>query len=153
MRMQAQHLVFLGDVFHARTSRPPSVLAELKGWRERHSDLHILLVRGNHDHAAGDPPKDLEIECVEGPVHRFPFVFQHEPSKSTKGYTLSGHVHPSVRLSGDAGQSLKLPCFFFGRQWGILPAFGSFTGTAIVKPRLGDRVYVIVEDEVIAVAA
>jgi hypothetical protein len=33
----------------------------------------------------------------------------------------------------------------------VLPAFGSFTGFGPVRPAPGDRLYVIAEDEVLAV--
>ena len=66
------------------------------------------------------------------------------------GYALAGHVHPAVRLRGE-GESLRLPCFWFGARYGVLPAFGAFTGTAEVRPREGDQVFVIAEDEVLRV--
>jgi DNA ligase-associated metallophosphoesterase len=152
-RTAARRLVILGDVFHAKSGLPPQVVNVLREWRARHLKLEVLLVRGNHDYSAGDTPEKMGIECVDGPVSSLPFIFQHHPAEPDLGYALSGHIHPSVLLYGTRGQSLKLPCFFFGRRVGVLPAFGSFTGTAVIKPRTGDHVYVIAEEEVIAVAA
>jgi DNA ligase-associated metallophosphoesterase len=152
-RTAARRLVILGDVFHAKAGRPRQVVNALTQWRARHLKLEILLVRGNHDYSAGDPPEKMCIECVDGPVSSSPFILQHHPAEPDRGYVLAGHLHPSVLLFGAGGQSLKLPCFFFGANVGVLPAFGSFTGTALVKPRRGDHVYVIVEKEVVAVAA
>lgn len=68
-------------------------------------------------------------------------------------YTLAGHVHPAVVLHDVDGSSLRLPCFYFGRHYGLLPAFGSFTGTHAIRPRAGDGVYVIAEAEVVAVGS
>jgi DNA ligase-associated metallophosphoesterase len=152
-RTAARRLVVLGDVFHAKTGRPLRVVNALTEWRARHPKLEVLLVRGNHDYSAGDPPEKIGIECVDGPVLSLPFILQHHPAEPDRGYALAGHIHPSVLLFGVGGQSLKLPCFFFGVRVGVLPAFGTFTGTAVVKPRPGDRIYVVVEKEVIAVAA
>jgi uncharacterized protein len=152
-RTAARRLVILGDVFHAKTGRPLQVVNALTEWRVRHLKLEILLVRGNHDYSAGDPPEKMGIECVDGPVFSSPFTRQHHPAEPDRGYALAGHIHPSVLLFGAGGQSLKLPCFFFRTRVGVLPAFGSFTGTAVLKPRPGDHVYVVVEKEVIAVAA
>jgi uncharacterized protein len=49
-------------------------------------------------------------------------------------------------------KSLRLPCFWFGPRYGVLPAFGAFTGNADVLPRRGDQVFVIAEQEVLKVA-
>lgn len=56
-------------------------------------------------------------------------------------YTLSGHLHPGITLSGKGRQRLRLPCFWFGAQTGILPAFGAFTGLADIQPRQGDQIF------------
>jgi len=111
----------------------------------------LTLVRGNHDKKAGDPPEAWGMRCVEAGEGAAPFVFNHEPGPSRGGYALSGHIHPAVRLSGAGEDSLRLPCFWFGRRYGVLPAFGAFTGSAEVRPRAGDQVYVIADDEVLAV--
>ena len=66
-------------------------------------------------------------------------------------YNLSGHLHPGVNLRGKARQSVTLPCFYFGEQAGLLPAFGTFTGIARIQPKKNDKVFAIVEDKVIAV--
>jgi uncharacterized protein len=34
----------------------------------------------------------------------------------------------------------------------VLPAFGAFTGSAVVRPSAGDQVFVIAEEEVLKVA-
>ena len=56
---------------------------------------------------------------------------------------LAGHVHPCAVLAGAAGQRKRLPCFWFGPDVGVLPAFGEFTGQAEVRAKEGDRVRVI----------
>ncbi|MDX1672145.1 MAG: hypothetical protein R3211_07370 [Balneolaceae bacterium] len=66
-------------------------------------------------------------------------------------YLLSGHIHPAVKLRGKARQSMKLPCFYFGKQQGVLPAFGHFTGTHVIKPQPDDRVYAIVNQRVVPI--
>ena len=37
-------------------------------WRALRAELEIMLVRGNHDRHAGDPPDDLRINCVNAPA-------------------------------------------------------------------------------------
>jgi hypothetical protein len=80
-----------------------------------------------------------------------PFILNHEPGASRGGYALAGHIHPAVRLSASGESSLRLPCFWFGARYGVLPAFGAFTGSAEVLPRKGDQVFVIAEHEVMKV--
>ncbi len=142
-RSAARRLVVLGDFLHARRGRSPDLLAAVSAWRASHADLPVLLVRGNHDDRAGDPPDDWGVECRDEPVACPPFIWRHEPAASGEGYVLAGHVHPAVRLAGAGGLSAALPCFYFGKDYGLLPAFGDFTGTGIVRPRRGDAVFVL----------
>jgi DNA ligase-associated metallophosphoesterase len=150
-RTSAKRIVFLGDFLHAREGRAPETLAAINEWRAGHASIEMSLVRGNHDKRAGDPPAELDIRCVDGPVAEPPFVFYHHPARSDDGYVLSGHVHPAARLSGPAREHGRLPCFWFGREIGILPAFGEFTGLAMIDPAPGDQVWVIADGETIQV--
>ena len=68
---------------------------------------------------------------------------------TTGHYPLAGHVHPSVALGGN-GRAMTLPCFYFGRDYALLPAFGEFTGTAVIRPRAGESVFVLAGDEIVA---
>jgi DNA ligase-associated metallophosphoesterase len=152
-RTGARRLLFLGDLLHARAGRAARTLAAVAAWREDQPGLEILLVRGNHDRGAGDPPDDWRVRCVDEPWREGPFAFRHHPGDDPEGYVLAGHVHPAVHLLGAGRQSETLPAFLFGRSCGLLPAFGGFTGGARVRPRRGDRVYVLAEGEVIEVGA
>jgi metallophosphoesterase superfamily enzyme len=40
-------------------------------------------------------------------------------------------------------QSLQFPCFYFGREYAILPAFGQFTGTVSIDPGVESNVFAI----------
>lgn len=151
-RTSARRMVVLGDLFHAKAGRIAShTLAELRRWRNLAGPFEILLVRGNHDRHAGDPPKDLQINCVNAPAFVPPFIFRHEPVNEEGAYGLAGHVHPAITLVGRGLQRETLPCFLVGRQRMILPAFGSFTGFGVVQPGPDDRAFVTVEDEVLEV--
>jgi DNA ligase-associated metallophosphoesterase len=151
-RTGARRLVVLGDLFHAKAGRVASrTLATLRLWRERCSGLEILLVRGNHDRHAGDPPEDLRINCVNSPGFLPPFVLRHEPRDSTEGYTLAGHLHPALVVSGPALQRERLPCFLVRPGLAVLPAFGSFTGMAPVIPAPSDHAFVVADGEVLPI--
>ena len=150
-RTGAERIVFLGDFLHAREGRAPETLAAINDWRARWSRVAMLLVRGNHDKRAGDPPRELDMRCENAPVIEVPFVFAHHPIRSDAGYALSGHVHPGARLSGPGREHTRLPCFWFGREIAVLPAFGEFTGLADIDASPGDRVWVVADGEVIPV--
>src|SRR5688500_2357169 len=64
----ATRIVFLGDFLHARAGRAPEMLGAFQRWRETHGGVRFLLVRGNHDRQAGDPPAELGVECVDAPL-------------------------------------------------------------------------------------
>ena len=151
-RTGARRLVALGDLLHARQGRAKPVFATIAAWREQSPNLEMLLVRGNHDKRAGDPPDDWRIQVVDAPHLEAPFVLHHFPNADAGGYVLAGHLHPAVMLGSGGRQRLKLPCFWFGPHVGVLPAFGGFTGTAAVVPAPGDRVFAIADDEVIDVS-
>src|SRR5687767_14255166 len=147
-RTGARRMVVLGDLFHARAGRIAShTLAELRRWRSMAAPVEILLGRGNHDRHAGDPPKDLHINCVNSPAYVPPFIFRHEPADRGDGYGLAGHVHPGITLMGRGLQRETLPCFLVGQTGTLIPAFGSFTGLGAVEPEPGDRAFIVVEDE------
>jgi DNA ligase-associated metallophosphoesterase len=147
----ARRVVFLGDFLHAREGRAPETLRLLEEWRAAHASIDMLLVRGNHDARAGDPPRELAIRCENGPVSEPPFVFAHHPRRSDDGYVLAGHIHPGVWLRGAGRQHERLPCFWFGAEIAVLPAFGEFTGLASVDVQEGDRVWVVAAGEIIRV--
>ena len=142
-------LVIVGDLLHARAGRHERTLNAIAEWRAANPALEIVLVRGNHDAHAGDPPAALDIECVDGPLIIGPFACQHHPTAHTTHYVLAGHLHPHVNLRGRGRQSLRLPCFAFCARGAILPAFTSFTGGGAYTPGEGDRVFAIVEGEII----
>ncbi len=146
----AERVVVLGDLLHARAGRHDETLRTIAEWREQHAALRITLVRGNHDRHAGDPPRELGIECTDEPLVLGPFIGIHEPCTRAGGYVLCGHLHPCVTVRGRGRQSLRLPAFVFGETRGILPAFSSFTGGGMYAMESGDRQYAIAGDEVLA---
>jgi DNA ligase-associated metallophosphoesterase len=145
-------LIVLGDLLHARAGRAPDTLREFARWRAARPALDLLLVRGNHDHAAGDPPQEWNIRCLDAPAVEQPFVLAHEPAEDPRGPVICGHLHPAVRLLGPGGASLHAPCFWATPRCLVLPAFGSFTGARVVRAREGDRLFAVGEREVIEAA-
>ena len=151
-RTGARRLIVLGDLFHARAGRVATrTLANLRSWRAERAALEIQLVRGNHDRHAGDPPPDLQVNCLDAPAFLPPFVLRHEPRVMDGGYTLAGHVHPGIVISGRGLFSDRLACFVVGDRMAVLPAFGSFTGIGTVRPEAGERLFAVADDEVVEI--
>ncbi|MBI5259045.1 MAG: ligase-associated DNA damage response endonuclease PdeM [Burkholderiales bacterium] len=144
----ARHIVFLGDLLHSARALAPGTLAELLAWRQRHARLELTLVRGNHDEHAGDPPAALGVQAMDGPLHLGPWALLHEPAAVPGAYALAGHVHPGVVLGGRANDRLRLPCFHFGADVGVLPAFGGFTGLHVLPRGAGERVFAVTGEAV-----
>lgn len=146
----AEQIVFLGDFLHSKEGRAPQTLQRVAEWRERHQQLTLTLIRGNHDDRAGDPPESLGIDCVDEPYTHGPFALCHHPDPQDCGYVLGGHIHPAVHMSGGLDHA-RLACFWFGERVGVLPAFGEFTGTYPVRPASRDQVIVVADGAVVKV--
>ena len=54
-------------------------------------------------------------------------------------------------MKGKGRQSLKFPCFYFTKDYCVLPAFSRFTGTFKVKPEKGETVFAIVDNSIIKI--
>jgi len=137
----AKRLVVLGDFFHARAGRSESMFQSFLDWRKRKVELRIVLVRGNHDRSAGDPPHDWKVECVADGWRTGPFACCHKPCEKPGGHVFCGHIHPAFSLRERSGSGLRAPCFVVGKNRTIFPAFGSFTGLATIQPEEGDRLF------------
>lgn len=142
-RWRAQRIVFLGDFLHSARSHAAATIAALSEWRAAHAALELVLVRGNHDDRAGDPPRHLRIEVVDEPIELDGFALCHYPKARSGAYVLAGHLHPCVSLGGRAWDHLRLPCFWFGDAVGVLPAFGAFTGMHPIRAGAGERVFAV----------
>ena len=145
---EARRVVFLGDLLHSARSRAAATWAAVARWRALNQRLELTLVRGNHDNHAGDPPAEWGVECRDGPLRLGGLALAHHPDPVPCAYVLAGHVHPAAVVGGRAHDRLRLPCFHFGTQVGVLPAFGAFTGMHVLPRGPGDRVYVIAGDAV-----
>ncbi len=146
----AKRIVFLGDLLHSRHSHDRATLHAFAAWREQRSQLELMLVRGNHDDRAGDPPPSWGVHCVGEPL-TLPAAPQlalcHHPHARASAYVLAGHLHPCITV-GRGIDRLRLPCFHIGQHVGVLPAFGAFTGMHPIERTDGDRVFVVADNAV-----
>ena len=141
----AERVVFLGDLLHSRQVQGTHSLREFGAWRERHAGLEMVLVRGNHDDRAGDPPAALRVVCVDEPfvLPSAPgLALCHHPHPRAGQAVLAGHSHPCTHV-GRGFERLRLACFHFGTDVGVIPAFGGFTGMHPIEQQAGDRVFLV----------
>ena len=151
-----RRLLVVGDLFHSRENKELSLFER---WREDLPDLDIHLVQGNHDILHDSWYKKAGIGLSKDMLAVGPFSFVHDiadvgvaaprrvlPGRagtSEGGYYFSGHIHPGIRIRGMGRQSLQFPCFYFGGEYAVLPAFGRWTGTVSIDPAPEDNVFAI----------
>ncbi len=150
-KIEPKHLIILGDLFHSRNNKE---WEQFESWRKKQPKLEVSLVIGNHDILPNTVYHSSHINLFKK-VTIESFLLIHDLNEissekdRTGNYILSGHIHPAVQLKGKGRQSMKLPCFYFGRTQGILPAFGQFTGTHVIEPRKGEKVYTIADSQIV----
>ncbi len=149
---RSRRLVILGDLLHAAAGRHARTEDRLARWCADHPDLRVELVRGNHDLSAGDPDIGLGIVVHDAPRQDGLTTLFHHPPHDHAGPWLAGHVHPAVRLEGMGRQRLTVPCFHVTGGGIVLPAFGAFTGVALVRTARTDRIFAVAGDEVVEAA-
>ncbi len=146
---QPSSLIVVGDFFHSHTN---TELQWFQKWRSDFPELKIRLVKGNHDILRNKWYADAAIEIIPEVLSLAPFFFRHEHcTDNANGYTFCGHIHPGVIIHGLGKQSLRFPCFYFGKDHAVLPAFSKFTGTAPVELKKEDNVFAIVEDTLVKI--
>ena len=150
----AARVIFLGDLLHSARVQGSATLDAFGRWRARHAGVELLLVRGNHDQRAGDPPPVLGVICVDEPFSlpgSAGLALCHHPEPRAGVYVLAGHAHPCVQI-GRGMDRLRLACFHLGSQVGVLPAFGAFTGMQSIRTAPGERVFAATPQQVFELA-
>ena len=89
-----RRVVFLGDLLHSARSRAAATWAAVAQWRAMHPRLELTLVRGNHDHHAGDPPAEWGVECRDGPLRLGGLALAHHPDPVPCAYPIRHQPQP-----------------------------------------------------------
>ncbi|MEO5716101.1 MAG: ligase-associated DNA damage response endonuclease PdeM [Luteolibacter sp.] len=147
VKCKAARLVIAGDLFHAPSGITPELEAALEKFLAE-IGIPVTLVMGNHD---------IKLRAVPEGLHPVPYLDMgetlriiHDPAYASGGrFHVSGHWHPMVKIPDGKRTYLRLPCFLLRENTLVLPAFGSFTGGAIMKTQAGDRVFVSLRDEIV----
>lgn len=140
-QLPVKEVVFLGDLFHSESNQ---ACHEFTQWLNKFPHIRFTLVKGNHDIL---PVSFYEAANIALHIDIFikpPFILSHILlTEKSVYYNLAGHLHPAVKLFGRGKQVITLPCYYFGERSGILPAFGSFTGKAIIDPEPESWVFAV----------
>lgn len=153
----ASELFVLGDLCHARSSLSQGTRDAFVRFQTQHADVSLNLVEGNHDRSTGHLPVDWRIELVGSTLHLDGVAMVHEPAACPADSTIviGGHLHPAYEFSHLGETTGKLPCFWYSQSERslTLPACGQWTGTMRVQPRKSDRIWLLADDQVLAVGA
>lgn len=144
---QPDNVYFLGDLFHSDWNDQWNILNHFLA---RFTDVNFKLVLGNHDILPKSEYNLSSFDVFNSPMELGNLILSHEPLEkiAIDRINLCGHIHPGIRLVGKARQSIRLSCFLYKPNQLILPAFGRFTGLALVKPSLKDQVFGITNEKV-----
>src|SRR6185437_13194027 len=168
-----RRLLVVGDLFHSRENKELALFLKWRDdfpdlgihlIQGNHDILHgswyakaaIELSRETlsvgpfsfvHDIEDVEPGEDVGLGEDLGPRGNLAAREDLGPGKDVRpadgSYYFSGHLHPGIRLRGMGKQSLQFPCFYFGSDYAVLPAFGRWTGTVSIDPAPKDNVFAI----------
>ncbi|UII30003.1 ligase-associated DNA damage response endonuclease PdeM [Fulvivirga ulvae] len=149
-QLKPERVLFMGDLFHSHYNPEWEVFGQVLKYFPA---ISFELVMGNHDIMSDYQYVKHQLIIHKKPLEMDTFMMSHEPLEEVPEgyYNFAGHIHPGVQLRGRGRQGVKLPCFYFGDKQALLPAFGEFTGLYKIKPKEGDRVFVIVDNNVLRV--
>ena len=154
---QPSQIIIVGDFFHSQMNKE---LELFQKWRENFPDIVFHLVKGNHDILHNDWYSSCDIQYYEEHLSVSEFSFIHDITSTASlsstiahrpstNYFFSGHIHPGIRVSGAGKQSLCFPCFYFGKEYAVLPAFSQFTGVTLIEPKRNENVFAIVQNKIV----
>jgi DNA ligase-associated metallophosphoesterase len=144
---QPKILLIAGDMFHSSANKEIDFFLK---WRNDFPNVTFKLIRGNHDILPAQFYEEANIEVAENKLLIGDFCFTHDiesacNDEKNNHFTFSGHIHPGIKMNGPGNQSLMLPCFYFSREYAVLPAFSAFTGLAKIKPSTSDHVFALLK--------
>ncbi|MDX2080216.1 MAG: ligase-associated DNA damage response endonuclease PdeM [Terrimicrobiaceae bacterium] len=148
-RHGAREIWVLGDVFDSKAAGDPKTIETIRDFLAR-TGVTLSMVPGNHDRNVRHIAEAAGIRWFPSGTSIGPFVLTHEPlAIPSERPRLCGHVHPGTILRGPGRERLRAACFWQGRGELILPAFGTWTGLALIRPQPGDQVWAAAAGRVI----
>jgi DNA ligase-associated metallophosphoesterase len=138
-------VLFLGDLFHSDYNRE---WLWLKSILLHYPEIIFKLVVGNHDVL---PESEYSIPNLKkfDTIEEDNFIFSHAPLERPAKLNFCGHIHPGLRLTGKARQSIKLPCFYLDKTHFILPAFGELTGLFLLEQKRSAQYFLVTAETIV----
>jgi putative SbcD/Mre11-related phosphoesterase len=124
-KYEPDRLVVLGDLKHEFSRNLGQEMRDVRAVLDSVSNqVEVILVKGNHDNYLENIVSRIQIPVV--PQYKaagLTFVHGHQPCADRP--LIMGHEHPSIKIVEKVGAYLKMPCFVYLREEGILvlPAF------------------------------
>lgn len=116
--------IIVGDLIHAEANR------EVDSFRDLITQFPktcFILIKGNHDRYSDRKLMDLGVNDYYDSLQIQDIQFSHYPIQQETP-TISGHIHPGVRVRMPNKKYLRFPCYVRTENQLILPAFSLFTG-------------------------
>ena len=133
---EPSRMVLLGDIKHdfSRSSyqAKEDVRSIVKLIKEA---AEIVVVKGNHDNFIQNIVTGLDVETVDH-TDIMGFRLEHGHVDSGVRPVIIGHEHPSIRIPGELSGSLKLQCYVWAKNEGVLviPPFSPFASGNDLNP-------------------
>lgn len=145
-----EQVLFLGDLFHSDLNNSWNDLEDFLSYLP---EVKFHLIKGNHDILPKAIYRSDLWNVHQEPLQMNNLILSHEPLREvpTDHLNICGHIHPGISLVGKGRQRLKLPCFHISKQTLIMPAFGRFTGLALMQCEKNDACYAIAGKKVIPI--
>lgn len=143
-------LIAVGDLFHSHANKELDLFLK---WRNDFASVDCILIKGNHDILDEAWYERANITVHSGQWQLGDIHFVHDPAdiQGDVLYVFAGHLHPGISFSGMGKQTLRFPCFHFGSQHAVLPAFSRFSGLSGIRAKKNDSVFAIVDGKIISV--
>src|SRR5258705_3884482 len=148
---KAERLIIVGDLTHSTANKEMDLF---RRWRKDYPLMNVHLVKGNHDILAEKWYEEAKISVNTGCYESKNFLFAHDMlldgiKPKREQYMFAGHLHPGISIRGRGRQSLRFPCFYFTKKYCVLPAFSRFTGTFRVDAKKDEKVFAIIENDLV----
>ncbi|MBR6038162.1 MAG: metallophosphoesterase [Candidatus Methanomethylophilaceae archaeon] len=127
-RYEPSRIVLLGDIKHDFRRSGREEREEIRRILSLLSEAaEVVPVKGNHDNYLQNVISDLGLLAADY-VDVMGFRLEHGHVDSGVRPVIIGHEHPSVRIPGSVGGSLKVHCFVHAKADGVivLPPFSPF---------------------------
>lgn len=142
-------LLFLGDVFHMRNTYHQELVGHFERWRATVAHVEMILVRGNHERAMGDPPRQLQLQCVDPGYEESGVTFLHEPRHS-HSFAMCAHLHPCLLVPTARAFATAVPCFVWNQEYLYMPAFEDTIPGRVISRRIDEHYACIHNQQVVA---